>query len=80
MLRRNLYNIIAKCETASTCNPPTGDNYIPSALTQFLDNQIILQHPIVNYHTRTTRCGRVEHKSVLFRDYLTWKVNYGEVL
>ena len=68
MLRRNRRNIIATRETAPCCNPPTDDDYIPSASTQPLDNQLIPQQPIRNDRTRTTRSGRVVRMPVRFRD------------
>ena len=45
VLRRNRRDIIASRETAPCCNPPTDDDYIPSASTQPLDNQLIPQQP-----------------------------------
>ena len=71
MLRRNRRDIIATYEMALCCNPSTDDDYIPSASTQPLDNQLILQQPMLNDHTRTTRSGRVVHMPVRFRDYVT---------
>ena len=54
MLRRNRRYIITTRETAPRCNPPTDDDYIPSASTQPLDNQLVPQQPILNDHNRTT--------------------------
>ena len=71
MLHRNQRDIIATHETAPCCNPPTDNDYIPSALTQFLDNQLILLHPIVNDHTRTTGSGCVVRMPVRFHNYVT---------
>ena len=71
MLRRNWHDIIATRETAPCYNPPTDEDYIPSASTQPLDNQLVPQQPILNDHTRTTRNGCVVHMSERLRDYVT---------
>ena len=71
MPRRHRRDIINTRETAPCCNPPTDDDYIPSASTQPLDNQLIPQQPILNDHIRTTRSGRVVRMPVRFRDYVT---------